>query len=116
MPTEKETAAERSRILAEFDPAIADRLSQFIGARRDRLNLSDADVEWGVRMIWTLGHVAAVTSAEQHDAYARQRDEILAKAGAPMARDAFAAFVRTPEGALATALSSRMEIWKRNGH
>lgn len=100
----------------EFDAALADRFSQFIAAARDQLKLSDADVEWGTRMMWTLGQVAVVTSAEQHDAYARQVVDILANAGAPMASAAFAAFVRTPEGALATALITRMETWKRNGH
>jgi hypothetical protein len=106
----------RAKLAAEFGPTLADRFSQFIGAHCDRLNLSDADVEWGQRMMWTFGQVAVVTSAEQHDAYARQLADILATAGAPMASDAFAAFVRTPEGALAAALVTRIEAWKRTGH
>jgi hypothetical protein len=80
-------------------------------AGRDRLDLPKDDVQWGARMLWTLGQVPAITNETQLTAYAQRLQELLArKIGMRgQEREVVAAFLRTHDGALAIALAARID-------
>ncbi len=96
-----------------FDARTADEYVAFVAACRDRIDVEQADLDWYLRIVWTLGQVPAVTSAEQCGKYERRRAEILALKLGTRGADpaAYAAFLRTPDGAMALALHTRIEEW-----
>jgi hypothetical protein len=92
----------------EFDAAAADRIVQIIAAGSERLDLSKADRDWGLLMLWTLGQVPAIANDAQYVEYQAELNGLLAAAGAPLDKSKFAKFVRTSDGARATALMARL--------
>jgi hypothetical protein len=90
-----------------------------LAAGGDKLELSKTDTEWGARMLWTLGQVPPITDAAQCESYTRQLGELVRKKLGRHAdeRDVVFAFLRTRDGALAMALSCRIDEWnKRTGN
>ena len=113
MPEEMKSRAAPPPV--EFDAACADLVVPIIAAKAGRLDLNKEDVDRFTRMLWTLGQVPAIANKAQCLDYVRQLDELLTKAGAPMNAEAYAAFLRTRHGALAVALTSRIEDWRAAG-
>jgi hypothetical protein len=112
MPNEKEAVS-----LDAFDAESADRVAELIAAGGERLDLPKEDIQWGVRMLWTLGQVPAITDTAQAEAYARQLVDIMRKKIGRRSheRDVVAAFLRTNDGALAMALGCRIDEFNRGG-
>jgi hypothetical protein len=101
----------------KFDGAAADQLSAVVSAYRERTNLTDAEVEWGVRMSRAYADVPPITTAKQYRDYQRRAAGMLRAAFGPGAHtpDAFNAFIRTADGAAAAAMMTRVSEWeKRN--
>jgi hypothetical protein len=105
--------------LDDFDAACADEVVKLLAAGADKIEADKGDVEVVTRMLWTLGQVPAVADAAQCASYLRQMQQLLFTKIGPNAndRDFVIAFFRTGDGALAMALSCRIDEWnRRSGH
>jgi hypothetical protein len=94
-----------------------DAIFDVIKSNIHRLSLSESDKTVLLTSMWTFDQVAKITDEHQYKLYAERQAEIRKKAmlpsrDSPDYNDAFAAFIRSPEGMFANVLGARMSVWR----
>ena len=110
---DERSAAARARLLAEDDATAAKFFTETLPAIREQADLSAEDASFVALLSWTLAQTPPIATAAECDAYVKRVADILGPIGWPnISAEAWEAFIRTREGAIACALGRRIQDWR----